>query len=198
MGLKITPITKYDTDDGGQGLLDQLDSADYPKVIQIARRTSNIKDHSTTIQFRAPKIYTRFTEIFKERAKCRIETVSDASRSIYLLGIKVAKKFIDEGGRIGDGIDEMIGVNERLENILNRQEAYKEYGDILKKLKEHMKPYIKDKTRWDKEVTDLRTEIEKISDGFLKKDLIKKFNKRITRVKGELESESEDDSQELV
>ena len=193
---KITPITKiYDEDEGGgQDLLDKLDSSDYQQVIRIARRTSNIKDHSTTIQFRAPKIYTRFTEIFKERAKCRIETVSDASRSIYLLGIKVAKKFIDEGGKIGDGIDEMLAVNERLENILNRQGAYKEYGNILKGLKEYMKPYIKNKAGWEKEIKDLRTEIEKMSDEFLRQDLMKKFNRRVERVKEELESEIEEDS----
>ncbi len=187
---KVTPITKgFEGNDGGQDLIDRLDDADPEQVIKIARRTSNAKDHSTTIQFRAPRIYARFTEIFKEKSKCKIEAFSDAQRSIYLLGIKTAKKYIEADGKIGDGIDEMLTVNERLDDIFNRQLAFKEYNDILKKLKDHMRPFIKNRARWNKEVNDFTTEIERISDDLLKQDLLKRFNNRIEQVKLELRSE---------
>ncbi len=191
---KVTPITRNtDADLGGQDLIDKLDTADYEQVIRIARRTSNAKDHSTTIQFRAPRIYARFTEIFKEKSKCKIEAFSDAQRSIYILGIKTAKKHIETNGKIGDGIDEMLTVNERLDDMFNRQLAFKEYNDILKRLKDHMRPFIKNKARWDREVNAFISEIEKISDDMLKQDLLKRFGIRIEQVRAELQFDKEEE-----
>ncbi len=192
---KIRPITKFDESEfEGQELIDKLDTADFQQVIRIARRTANDKDHSTTIQFRAPKVYARFTEIFRERARCKIETLSDASRSIYLLGMKTAKEFIDKRGKIGDEVDDMIALNERLEDMLSRQHSYEHYGNLLKRLKEYLRPYRKNKIVLDSKITAIRIDIEKVPDEFLKQDLLKKFERKIQKIGEELESDIEEDS----